>query len=86
MAVTSVAPLRRCPTSPESVPHFSGIRIYRGTAPTNLAPLTSIPASKISYSDTGLTGGTTYYYAVQAVDTGSNTSPMSTVVAATTPK
>jgi len=27
MAVTSVAPLRRCPTSPESVPHFSGIRI-----------------------------------------------------------
>ena len=26
MAVTSVAPLRRCPTSPESVPHFSGIR------------------------------------------------------------
>ncbi|MGD0359239.1 MAG: fibronectin type III domain-containing protein [Bryobacteraceae bacterium] len=60
--------------------------IYRGTAPTNLAPLTSIPASKISYSDTGLTGGTTYYYAVQAVDTGSNTSPMSTVVAATTPK
>ena len=33
-----------------------------------------------------LTGDTTYYYAVQAVDTGSNTSPLSTVVAATTPK
>src|SRR5689334_22054721 len=27
IAVTSVASLRRCPTSPESVPHFSGIRI-----------------------------------------------------------
>ena len=26
IAITSVAPLRRCPTSPESVPHFSGIR------------------------------------------------------------
>ena len=26
IVVTSVAPLRRCPTSPESVPHFSGIR------------------------------------------------------------
>ena len=60
--------------------------IYRGTSPTNLAPLNSIPASKTGYSDTGLTGDTTYYYAVQAVDTGSNTSPLSTVVAATTPK
>src|ERR1041384_6934192 len=29
IAVTSVAPLRRCPTSPESVPHFSGIRKKR---------------------------------------------------------
>ena len=27
MSLTSVASLRRCPTSPESVPHFSGIRI-----------------------------------------------------------
>ena len=27
MTLTSVASLRRCPTSPESVPHFSGIRI-----------------------------------------------------------
>src|SRR5437879_2331494 len=26
IAVTSVASLRRCPTSPELVPHFSGIR------------------------------------------------------------
>ena len=28
IAITSVAPLRRCPTSPESVPHFSGIRRF----------------------------------------------------------
>jgi titin len=60
--------------------------IYRGTSPTNLVPLNSIPASKSAFSDTGLTGDTTYYYAVQAIDTGSNTSPLSTVVAATTPK
>src|SRR5437762_3052667 len=28
IAVTGVASLRRCPTSPESVPHFSGICIF----------------------------------------------------------
>src|SRR5690349_13850455 len=33
IAATSVVSLRRCPTSPESVPHFSGIRTLECFAP-----------------------------------------------------
>ena len=42
IAVTSVASLRRCPASPESVPHFSGIRTLHESARKRRPPLRSL--------------------------------------------
>jgi fibronectin type 3 domain-containing protein len=45
-----------------------GWRIYRGTASSVslTTPLTTLKASARSFTDTGVTNGTTYYYVVQA--------------------
>jgi fibronectin type 3 domain-containing protein len=58
-------------------------RIYRGGSPANLAQMAIRTGT--SYTDTAVSPGTTYYYAVQAVDTGGDISPMSATVPATTP-
>ncbi|MFC2004634.1 fibronectin type III domain-containing protein, partial [Chloroflexota bacterium] len=47
--------------------------IYRGTTPGNYTQIESLWSS-ISYTDTGLTNGVTYYYVVTAVDLASNES------------
>jgi fibronectin type 3 domain-containing protein len=52
--------------------------IYRGTSPTGLAKLTNRSASP--FVDTTVAANTTYYYAIEAVDTGGAISPMSTTV------
>jgi fibronectin type 3 domain-containing protein len=57
-------------------------QIFRGTSPSSLAQI-AVRATT-AFTDTGLTPGTTYYYAIQETDTGANISPLSTVVAATT--
>ena len=57
--------------------------VYRGTASSNLAQLAV--TTQTSYTDRTANPSTTYYYAVQAADTGSDLSPMSTVLQATTP-
>lgn len=44
---------------------------------------TLIPAGTSEYIDTGLTADITYYYVVEAVDAGTNTSPESTQASAT---
>jgi fibronectin type 3 domain-containing protein len=62
---------------------ISNYTVYRGTAPNSLTKLGSRTTNK--YIDTGLTPYTTYYYAVQATDSGRDVSPMSATAQATTP-
>jgi fibronectin type 3 domain-containing protein len=57
--------------------------VYRGTSPTGLTLLTAHTLPQ--YVDTGVSTNTTYYYAIEAVDTGKDASPMSATVQATTP-
>ena len=59
-----------------------GYYIFRGGSPSSLSQVGAVPVT--SFTDYQLTPSTTYYYAVQAFDTGGNVSPMSATVAATT--
>jgi fibronectin type 3 domain-containing protein len=72
--------------STNSEPDKAGYNVYRGTSPS--VPITSpinggIPVTNPTYVDTGRTNGTTYYYAVTAVDTSGNQSGASNEVSAT---
>ena len=57
--------------------------IFRGTSPTSLTQLTSRNTSP--FEDTAVSPGVTYYYAVQAVDTGHDVSSMSATAQVATP-
>jgi fibronectin type 3 domain-containing protein len=59
--------------------------VFRGSSPSNLTSLKVIGATPASTTDTTVTAGATYYYAIQETDTGGNISPMSIVVGITTP-
>jgi chitodextrinase len=59
-----------------------GYYIFRGSSPSSLSQVATVAGT--SYTDYQLTPATTYYYAVQALDSGGNVSPMSAKVAATT--
>lgn len=63
---------------------FSHYNVYRST--TSGDPYTQIASNVMvsSYSDTGLTASTTYYYVVTAVDTSTNESGNSNEASATT--
>ncbi|MFC2059965.1 hypothetical protein ACFLTZ_02575 [Chloroflexota bacterium] len=61
---------------------LDGYNIYRGLSSGNYTQIESLWASS-SYTDTGLTGGVTYYYIVTAVDLGSNESASPDEVSAT---
>jgi len=54
---------------------IASYQIYRGTAPGSLSNIAARAAA--AYTDTTVAHTTTYYYAVQATDTGGNVSPMS---------
>ena len=56
--------------------------IFRGTSRSNLTQVATRTVT--AFTDSGLTPGTTYYYAVEEKDQGGNVSPMSAVVSATT--
>jgi Domain of unknown function (DUF1929)/Bacterial Ig domain len=56
----------------------AGFTVTPGTTPPIATPATN------SYSDTGLTASTTYYYKVAGVDAASNIGPLSSEVSATT--
>lgn len=58
-------------------------RVYRSTDGTNFSLRATVTA--VSYSDTGLSGSTQYWYKVTARDTVPNESAQSTAVSATTP-
>ncbi len=55
--------------------------IYRGTSATSLPPLDSVLSSVTSYSNTGLTNGTTYYYGLKSKSAGGSYSVMRTASA-----
>jgi fibronectin type 3 domain-containing protein len=57
--------------------------VYRGTTSSNLSQLAIV--SQTSYTDSTVTPGTTYYYAVVAADTAGDLSPMSAIVQAIVP-
>jgi len=57
--------------------------IYRGISPNNMPKLTNRSASP--FVDVNVVAGTTYYYAIQAVDTGNDDSPLSATATVTTP-
>jgi chitodextrinase len=69
-------------------PDLDHYNIYRGTTAgfpvntTNDTPLAQVTTA--SYSDTGLTASTTYYYKVAAVDTSNNIGTLSNEASATT--
>jgi chitodextrinase len=69
-------------TGPSGLP-IGAYHIFRGTKPSNLTQLTTIPAT--TFPDYQVTPATTYYYAVEEIDQNGNVSPMSAVVSATTP-
>lgn len=50
-----------------------GFRIYRGTSSGALSQIDTVGANSTTYTDTGLSGGTTYFYRVEAYNSvGSN--------------
>lgn len=64
----------------------TGFFVQRATAATgpftNLNP-TALPIATLTYSDSAVTGGTTYFYQILAVDAKGNLSTPSNVVSAT---
>ncbi|MDQ7049148.1 MAG: endonuclease [Enterobacterales bacterium] len=71
--------------SANSETDLAGYKVYRrdvaGGATTTL---TEFPIAATSYSDSGLTAATSYFYLVSAVDLSGNESPLSGEVSATT--
>jgi len=59
--------------------------VFRGTSPASLTQLLIILSPKTTCNSGGLIPGTTYYYGVEAKDLSGNVSPMSAVIAVTTP-
>jgi chitinase len=59
-------------------------QVYQGTSATSLSQVASTQATVTSYHAYHLNSGTTYYFAVAAMDNDGNVSNMSQVVAATT--
>ena len=43
-------------------------KIYRGTTPKSLSLIASVPSSVLTYTDSGLNPGTTYYYKIDSLD------------------
>jgi fibronectin type 3 domain-containing protein len=79
---TSVA-LTWTETVPTGGLQIASYKIYRGASPTSLSQVAT--RTTTSYTDNTVSATTTYYYAVQAVDTGGDVSPMSAAAQVTTP-
>jgi fibronectin type 3 domain-containing protein len=57
-------------------------QVFRGSSASNLSQVAVV--TQTSYTDTSVNPAVTYYYAVQAADTGADLSPMSAIVSAET--
>ncbi|MFH1032654.1 MAG: hypothetical protein V1767_08860 [Chloroflexota bacterium] len=55
-------------------PDLAGYNVYRGTVSGNYTKINGSLVSTSNYTDSTVTSGTTYYYAVKAVDLGSHES------------
>jgi titin len=64
---------------------ISTYKIFRASSPAGLPNATPVVTKASPYNDTTVVANTTYYYAVEATDTGQDTSPMSAPVKVTTP-
>jgi fibronectin type 3 domain-containing protein len=64
---------------------ISTYKIFRASSPAGLPSATPVVTKASPYNDTTVVANTTYYYAVEATDTGQDTSPMSTPAKVTTP-
>jgi fibronectin type 3 domain-containing protein len=62
-----------------------GYYVYRGASSDSLARLNSSPTAATQYTDSVVTDGQTYYYAVTAVNSSNEESTDSNVVSATIP-
>jgi fibronectin type 3 domain-containing protein len=92
-APTNLSAVRGCQTvlldwDDNTEGDLAGYNLYRGETdggpyPDKVNGGTLIPAGTSGYLDTGLTAGVTYYYVVEAVDAGSNISPLSNQASAT---
>jgi len=69
------------PSTPGGLP-IGYYHVYRGTSPSNLSQIAV--TSSTTYNNLSLTPGTTYYYAVQAVDTALDASALCAAVPAAT--
>jgi len=63
-------------------PDLAGYVVYRGTSQGELDPLTAQLLLTDSYTDTDVTPGTTYFYAVTAVDNAGNESAVAQAISA----
>ncbi len=61
-----------------------GYQLFRNGSVTPVATIEGLPEPPTTYSDTGLRPGTTYSYALRAVDWQNNLSPVSALVRAAT--
>jgi fibronectin type 3 domain-containing protein len=68
-------------SGPSGMP-VASYRVFQGTSPSSLSQVATV--KNPIYGIATLSPGTTYYYAVQEVDTGGNISPMSATAQATT--
>jgi len=66
--------------SPSSEADIDGYNVYRGLDGEAMVCLNQEPVSASSYLDAGRENGVTYYYAVEAVDTGGRISGLSAAV------
>ncbi|NGZ90221.1 tandem-95 repeat protein [Psychroflexus maritimus] len=48
--------------------NVTGYKIFKGTSPNPTTLLTTVSNSTVSYTDTELTNGTTYYYSIKSID------------------
>ncbi len=56
----------------------TGVKIERSTDGTNFSPVTTVGATATTYSDTNLTGSTTYTYRVRATNSVGDSAPSAT--------
>jgi fibronectin type 3 domain-containing protein len=64
---------------------ISTYKIFRASSPAGLPNATPVVTKASPYNDTTVVANTTYYYAVEATDTGQDISPMSAPAKVTTP-
>jgi len=69
---------------PSVIGDLDHYELWRGTSSGGEVHLVDVPKEQASYTDTGLSNGTTYYYTVRVVDTGGNSS-LPSVEASVTP-